>query len=367
MRIVYVCADRGIPVSGGKGASVHVRSITAALQRIGHDVTLVAARLVGDNPLPEVTRIVGLPDEPSGACRLLKDVLADSEAELVLERYSLESGAARAASRDGGVPQLLEVNAPLVAEATTYRGLSDANAASREGETLRSADAVHVVSPGLERWVSSIAPAVPRRWIPNGVDAALFATAVPAQVDGLDGPVVGFVGSMKAWHGVDVLLDAFAAARGVVPSVRLLLVGSGPQAPELRARAAALGLDGSVLFAGHLAHDAVPGYVRRFDVAVAPYLPQPDFYFHPLKVVEYLGAGVPVIYSDQGELPNLVGPAGLPFAPGSVDALTAALTAVLTDDDLRRGLASHCALRVAGYDWDAVAQRVAAFASEVIG
>lgn len=360
-----MCADRGIPVLGAKGASVHVRSIAAALHRIGHLVTLVAARPVGDNPPPDVARIIALPDEPAAAHRLLKNVLADCRAELVIERYSLESGAARAASRDSGVPLLLEVNAPLVEEATRYRGLADPAAAMRETESLRSADAIHVISPGLARWVSAVAPAVPMAWIPNGVDAALFRDAAPTPIEGVDGPTIGFVGSMKAWHGVDLLLDAFAAARSIIPSAHLLLVGSGPQEPDLRGRAAALGLDASVVFTGHVAHDAVPGLVKRFDVAVAPYLPQQAFYFHPLKVVEYLAAGVPVLYSDQGELPNIVGPAGLAFAPGSAPALASALERILTDADLRRRLANRCAAQVKAHDWDTIAHRVAALGSEI--
>jgi glycosyltransferase involved in cell wall biosynthesis len=259
---------------------------------------------------------------------------------------------------------MLEVNARLVEEATRYRGLADPDAACRERRTLRTVDGIQVVSPALLRYARSIAPNVPACWIPNGVDIRSFRRAPPAGVTPpSSGPLVGFVGSMKAWHGVHLLLDAFAAVREKRPEARLVLVGTGPEDASLRRRAGMPDLAGSVAFTGHVPHEQVPGLLKRFDVAVAPYLPQPDFYFYPLKVVEYLAAGVPVIYSEQGDLADLIGPAGLPFQAGSADQLADRVLTVLNDEVLRSALGKEAVGRTAGYDWDTVARRVLAFAT----
>jgi glycosyltransferase involved in cell wall biosynthesis len=101
----------------------------------------------------------------------------------------------------------------------------------------------------------------------------------------------------------------------------------------------------------------------RFDIAVAPYLPVEDFYFHPLKVVEYLAAGKPVIYSDQGDLRALVGAGGLGYLPGSVAQLADTLAQPLDDEALRRRLARSAALRGARLDWTVIAERVVRFAA----
>jgi glycosyltransferase involved in cell wall biosynthesis len=364
LNVLYVCADRGIPVLGHKGASVHVRSITSALQRGGHDVTIAARNVGGDATAPPVSCLVQLEENAYDAHAQLKGLIDSLGIDIVIERYSLQSGPARQASKDCGVRVMLEVNAPLVEEATRYRGLDDPDAACRERRTLRTVDRIQVVSPALLRYARSVAPNVPSCWIPNGVDIRNFRRAGPAgPVPTGPGPLVGFVGSMKAWHGVGLLLDAFAAVRVRLPGARLVLVGTGPEEASLRRRASMPDLAGSVAFTGHVPHEQVPGLLKRFDVAVAPYLPQADFYFYPLKVVEYLAAGVPVIYSEQGHLADLVGPAGLPYQPGSADQLADRVLTVLNDEALRSALAKETVGRTAGYDWDTVASRVLAFAT----
>jgi glycosyltransferase involved in cell wall biosynthesis len=361
---LYVCADRGIPLLGDKGASVHVRSITSALQRGRHDVSIAARNVEGDSAAPPVSHLVRLEENVYDAHAQLKGLIASLGIDIVIERYSLQSGPAQKASKECGVRVLLEVNAPLVEEATRYRGLDDPDATCRERRTLRTADRIQVVSPALLRYARSVAPNVPSCWIPNGVDIRSFRRAAPAgPVPISSGPLVGFVGSMKAWHGVDLLLDAFAEVRKTLPEARLVLVGTGPEEASLRHRAGMPDLAGSVAFTGHIPHERVPGLLKRFDVAVAPYLPQADFYFYPLKVVEYLAAGVPVIYSEQGDLADLIGPAGLPCRAGSADQLADRVLTVLNDEALRSALAKETVGRIAGYDWDAVASRVVAFAT----
>lgn len=360
MNVLYVCADRGVPLLG-----VHVRAVTSAMQALGHRVTLAVRRLDSGNAAPAVHRIERLRSDTEPAADQLASLIIEERIDVVIERYSLQSGAARRATRRHGLPLTLEVNAPLVEEATRYRGLADANAQEWEHDTLRAADRIHVVSSALLRYVQSVAPGVPAEWIANGADVAAFRSSEPLNPPGLDGRlVVGFAGSMKPWHGVADLLDSFArtSAPWGEPEPALLLVGAGPQQEALRRRAAAPDLDGRVVFTGAQSHDTIPALVRRFDVAVAPYRPVPNFYFHPLKIVEYLAAGVPVVYPDQGDLRELVGAAGLAYPPGAQDHLAGRLTRLMNDHVLRRDLAKAAERRGAAFDWQAVAQRVLEFA-----
>jgi glycosyltransferase involved in cell wall biosynthesis len=363
--VLYVCADRGIPLLGGKGASVHMRAVTSALHDLGHQVTLAVAALGTGNARPAVHRLERLDGDVEADTARLRGLIAAERIDVVIERYSLQSGAARAATSRHGLPLTLEVNAPLVAEATQFRGLADPAAQAWEHETFRAADHIHVVSAELLRYVRSVAPGVPARWIPNGANVAAFHEAAPLADPGLGGRlVVGFTGSMKPWHGVADLLDAFASvitARGgpmsMVPPV-LLLVGDGPELDALKRRAAAPDLAGRVVFTGARPHDVIPALVRRFDIAVAPYQLMRGFYFHPLKVVEYLAAGVPVVYPEQGDLRVLVGTGGLGYPPGDVDALADRLARLIDDHLLRRDLAVAAGSRGADLDWRRVAERV---------
>jgi glycosyltransferase involved in cell wall biosynthesis len=363
MNVLYVCADRGIPVLGNKGASVHVRSVTAAMQKLGHKVTLAARRWDEGNPAPRVHRTERLSEQPSEAADQLERLILSERPDVVIERYSLHSAAARVATRRCGIPLMLEVNAPLAQEATRYRGLDDPCAEQREHETLRAADRIHVVSSALLRYVRSVAPDVPAAWIPNGAEVSPFRAAPPPALATLAGRiVVGFVGSMKPWHGVELLVDAFARIQPRAPQAALALVGAGPGLNDVIERADRADLVGHVHGTGHVPHADVPSLVARFDIAVAPYLPVEDFYFHPLKVVEYLAAGKPVIYSDQGDLRALIGAGGLGYLPGSVDELADRLAQLLDDQELRRRLARSAARRGAQLDWTVIAERVVRFA-----
>ena len=367
MNVLYVCGDRGIPLLGGKGASVHVRAVTSAMQALGHRVTLAVRRVGSGNTAPAVHRIERLDDDAQCTSQQLADLIAEDRIDVVVERYSLQSGAARAATRRHRLPLMLEVNAPLVEEATRYRGLDDPGAQAWELETFRAADRIQVVSSALLRYVRSVAPAVPSAWIHNGADVVAFSRAQPVAMPELDGRlVIGFTGSMKQWHGVADLLNAFArtsAPPDEAAPLLLLLVGTGPEQEALRERAEAPDLAGRVVFTGARPHSAIPALVSRFDVGVAPYRPLPDFYFHPLKIVEYLAAGVPVVYPDQGDLRDLVGAAGLGYPPGSVDGITSQLSRLTSDDALRRRMGDAAACRGAEFDWHRVAERVLDFAS----
>jgi glycosyltransferase involved in cell wall biosynthesis len=403
MKILYFCPDRGIPVLGEKGASVHVRSFVTALARQGHEVVLACTRLGSGNPPPGVPLIelpppaddaaparmgaeLGLADPHDTALRSELRKLAHDAAlrgqvraalaargfvpELMYERHALFNVSGVAIARALRIPRLLEVNAPIVQEQARFRGLHLLTLAeARETASLRQADLVIAVSDEIAAFARGRGVDACRVMVaPNGVDTASFAA--PAQAGGLRarlglgmGPVIGFIGSFKPWHGVDVLLEAFARLAPSRPHARLLAVGDGPMLAAARAQAAAAGLDGRVVLTGAVPHAEVPAYLAAMDLTAAPYTPAEDFYFSPLKVVESLAAGRPVVAPLVGQLPSLVvhGQSGLLYRSGDTDALTACL-AQLLDDPGRRARMGAAGARQARQDWDwqAVAARIIA-------
>jgi glycosyltransferase involved in cell wall biosynthesis len=104
------------------------------------------------------------------------------------------------------------------------------------------------------------------------------------------------------------------------------------------------------------------------DVATAPYPPLDDPYFSPLKLYEYMAAGLPVVASAVGQVVDVVGDgrAGVLVAPGDVTALTAALTALRADPARRRRLGAAARRQVvAHHGWDATVDRLLALALPV--
>jgi len=138
-----------------------------------------------------------------------------------------------------------------------------------------------------------------------GANAELFSPAIsgaPARERyGLgDAFVVGYSGSFKPWHGVDVLVEAAADLRE--RSVKFLLVGDGPERSALEARVAALGLRDRFVLTGALPYDHVPEALAAADVCVAPFVPERHgpsrargFVLDPLKVFESLAMQKPTI------------------------------------------------------------------------
>ncbi len=368
MKLAYICADRGISLLGHKGASVHLRSLAAALAARGNEVILACRTSEGPNQPPPDVAVRVMPASEDEHPKWIRELLRESGADVVLERYSLSSGPAAEAARAAGTPFVLEVNAPLVEEAARYRGLRDAETwRAREHAVLASADAVIAVSAGVRNHVVAAGVSAAHVFVVhNGVDLAVFQKATgsaarqPGRVD--NEVVVGFAGSLKPWHGVDVLLQAFAQVPG---RPRLLVVGDGPMRTDLEDLAASLDLTSRVRFAGAVPHAEMPGMLAAMDIGVAPYTAQDGFYFSPLKVAEYLAAGLPVVASDQGDLREIVGDAGVLVPPDDIAALAAALARLCREPALRQTLSAAARVRAAAFDWFQVAGRVEAVISSV--
>ncbi len=376
MRVAYICADPGVPVFGRKGSSVHVQAIVRALRRQGVEVELFAVRFDGSTPEGlENLRVHALPHAPKGeaaarerAMLAVNDELQQALEEagpfdLVYERYSLWSYAGMEYARATGTPGLLEVNAPLIEEQERHRELSDrAGAEEVARRAFGAATALLAVSGGVARYLEGYPVARGRvHVVPNGVDPERFAPVTPRAPDAAGVFTTGFVGTLKPWHGLDILLDAFARFHQSHADARLLIVGDGPLRVELESEIELRGLGAAVHFSGAVGSAAIPGLLRTMDVAVAPYPALADFYFSPLKVYEYMAAGLAVVASRIGQLDGLIVDEGngLLCPPGDAGALAAAFERLHDDAALRRRLGEAARSTVLReHTWDGVAERI---------
>lgn len=372
MRIAYVSVDPGIPVFGTKGASVHVQEVVRDLLARGHEVEVFATRIGSDVPVDLADLAVhhvrvAKTDDAAARERAQAEASASIaakvtawEPDLVYERYSLFSTVLADVVEATDAAGVLEVNAPLVEEQARHRDLVDADAAwAALARQVAAASATVCVSDLVRDWVRAHTTAGRVHTVPNGVSTSRIRPAAEAVGD----PVVTFVGTLKPWHGVDVLVDALARARA---PWRLRVIGDGPQGEALTEQARALGVE--VDFRGAVAPAEIPDHLAGSAIGVAPYpatAAETDQYFSPLKIYEYLAAGLPVVASRVGQVPAIVrdGLTGLLVAPSDPDALAAALDALARDEVTRRAM-GHAARAEAEahHSWTGVVDRILAHA-----
>ncbi|WP_380184105.1 glycosyltransferase family 4 protein [Kalamiella sp. sgz302252] len=374
MRIAFICADSGIPVFGSKGAAVHVQEVLRALLRQGAEIVLFARRiekppedlqpikLVALDPLPSGDAVARAEAALAANAQLEQALRAEEPFDLVYERYSLWSFAGLAYAHRQGWPAVLEVNAPLIEEQKRYRELAaEEKAEAVLRSLLASATAVIAVSPGVKKWLTTFAPASAKRIhvVANGVDPQRFAPRLMAnRVD--NALTIGFVGSLKPWHGVENLLEAFALLQAQRPESWLLIVGDGPERERLQALTQRRAI-GNVVFTGAVAPAAVPEWLGKMDIAVAPYPQLADFYFSPLKIYEYMAAQLPVVTTRVGHLAEVVNDkvTGMLVEPEDPAALCACLLQ-LADNPLLRQRLGEAGRRFVEqhHSWDGVAKEI---------
>ena len=376
VRVAYVYAGKA-PVFGRRGASVHMQEVMRALSRRGAEVDLIA-RLFGHDPLPGLEAVGRHElDEGSGAgddlnARVRATLEALGPRDLVYERFSLGSYAAMEHARAAGSVGVLEVNGPRVEKAAARGAIEDrAVAEEAASRSVAAASAVVAVSEAVAGYVREKYGAGDRvHVVPNGVDPERFPQRlVEDRRARTDAFTVGFVGTFKAHHGLDTLIEAFGLLARNHPDAELLLVGDGPERDAVEIELERRSLADRAALTGAAPPSEIPSLLARMDAAVAPY-PTRRHYVSPLKVFEYMAAGLPVVGSGAAQIVELAGGGelGLLVAPDDPAALAGALDRLALDPDLRARLGAQGRARVfSSHTWDAVAERILAFPSVPAG
>lgn len=397
-RILYLCGDRGIELAKRNGATAHFRSLVKAFGELGHEVLVLTPTAAADEAFG--APVVRIPTSPT-----LVELLADIDArvprplreeqrrrkrvvhalghvwnnlaveqilrreiprfapDLVFELYSPFGVAGAVTCNQLGVPHLLNVHAPLAWEGTAFRQQALAEAAIELEETV-FAKARRIVTNSAEMRRILLGAGVDAGKVAvvvNGVDLGLFDPEGPVARPAPEGAfVVGFSGSLKAWHGIDVLAEAFREL-ACDPRFHLHVVGDGPERKKIQELAAEL--PGRITQTGALDLEDVPAQLRGMDVAVAPYPPLEPFYFSPLKVLDAMACGVPNVASAIGQIPALLsdGETGLLTPPGSACALAVAVRRLADDRELRQRIARRALEEARGrHAWTARASDILA-------
>ncbi|MDE2333442.1 MAG: glycosyltransferase family 4 protein [Rhodospirillales bacterium] len=376
MRILY--SHR---IQSRDGQSVHVEELVAALRALGHEVVVVGPGFYehsgfgGESAL--VARLRRLLPGAVGelaelaynfpAYRRLARACEALRPDLIYERYNLYYLAGAWLARRRGIRFFLEVNGPLAEERTKHGGLQLRALARRcEASVWRAADLALPVTAVLRERLLRVGVRPERaRVVPNGVVLERFVPRQEALAGEAEAPVLGFVGFVRDWHGLDTVIRGMAAQPGM--RVTFTVVGEGPAKPALQALAAELGVAERVRFVGLVAHETVPATVSAFDIALQP---RSVDYASPLKIFDYMAAGRAIVAPDQPNIREVLedGRTALLFDPARPEAMWEAVARLLADPQLRRrlGQAARAELEARDYTWRGNAARIVTWAGEAV-
>ena len=294
----------------------------------------------------------------------------EHQVDFVWQRHELFQTAGFALARELRVPSVCFVPAPLVWQADQWHvhrpGWHHLAEQRGEARVLVQAD---VVAAGSEIVAAELLRlGVEERRIVitrTGFDPDVFSgQADPSSAReslGLGNDfVVGWVGSFRGFHELDLLVEAVAAigeSGGVVST--LLLVGDGPERSRIEMLATARGV--RCVTTGTVPQRELPRVIAAMDVAVVLAGKHAEFHYSPLKLAEYLASGVAVVAPHTGAIPKQLtdGVDARLVAPGNVGALAGALRALRDHPEERSRLA--CAAREAAlqrFSWDAAVSNV---------
>jgi glycosyltransferase involved in cell wall biosynthesis len=369
------------------GMSVHIEQLVSALRARGHDVRVVgpgsasheaARRGKGLEKLADGLRAV-LPAAifellelayNIPAYRRLAREAAAFRPDVLYERNNLFLLAGLRLKRKLSLPMLLEINAPLAAERAKFGNLALTRLAARcEKAVWSGADIVLPVTRVLADMVAQQRGLRGIHVIPNGADPGAGpdpekAASLRAHL-GLEGKVVlGFVGFVRPWHGLEWAIRALPRLAG---NVHLLVVGDGPAQAALQEDAARLSVADRVHFAGRIAHRDVSGFVKNFDVALQT---RAVGYASPLKLFEYMALGRAIIAPDQPNLREVLRPEvdALLFDPQNEASFFTALERLSADPQLRArlGAAARRSVEETPFTWAENARRVEELATALV-
>jgi glycosyltransferase involved in cell wall biosynthesis len=208
----------------------------------------------------------------------------------------------------------------------------------------------------------------PIRVVPqHGIDPQIYQRSEPRPPRHEDAPfTLGYVGRLKEEKGLPLLIEALVS---LPRYCRVVFIGHGPMQNQLEQQAARLGVAERVTFKGSVPTYAVPQEMQQMDAFVLPSLTRPNWKEQFGRVLaEAMACETPVIGSRSGEIPYVIGDAGLLFEEGNVQELVACVRRLLDDPALYARLAAQGRQRMLeNYTQERIAKRLYEVYEEMMG
>lgn len=314
MKILYFSPHPHINMAAPSGPGTHIREIIAGFEAQGHTVirciaggetiaqggtSISFSRTTWKKVIPSILwstlRDLSMVRLDRRLERRLNALIKTEQPDLIYERSCYGMRAGMRAAHTNGIRYVVEMNAPYPEEKVAMQGKSLLGFLGNQHERKQVAYAYRtiVVSSAMKNYLVEKTQADPQKIVvvANAVNPARMSVdttnlEIIRSRYQLSTPhrVVGFVGSIFPYHGVDQMIESFAQLEKEHPHARMLIVGDGEIVPKLRARVDTLRLADKIHFTGNVPHHEVYTYLSLMDVAV---MARSNWYGSPVKLFEY--------------------------------------------------------------------------------
>ncbi|MHC4269578.1 MAG: glycosyltransferase family 4 protein [Planctomycetota bacterium] len=313
----------------GDGAEgIHIKEMICAFEELGHKVKVVSP--IGERTNIRTRKTTALSKIKSlipgvfyeimellyniyGFYALIK-VAKSFKPDFIYDRYITYNASSILVGRKLEIPVILEVNSPIALERAhekDERLYFKKIANYLEKWICKNSSKTIVVSTPLKKYLISIG--VPEKKIsvmPNGVNLKRFSPFsdkdknLMKQLNIKENKfVIGFLGILRPWHGIDMILKSFRELYKVRKDIHLLIVGDGPIMDDIEREIRTYKITESVTMTGRVPHEEIPRYINIFDIAVSP---KTTFYASPMKVLEYMALKKPVVAPDTDNIKDII-------------------------------------------------------------
>lgn len=376
MRILFYSPTPFINSSGNTGYGTHIREVIGGFRE--HAQTVEALILGDDNTSPIYTR----KDTPSLSEKIAKKIIPkilwrtmkeyrlltyDRKAEIILgkkinefkpdviyERAAYFQSSGYKMAKKYKIKYFVEVNAPFAEEMKNFENTNSllaSKAKEKEREQFNYAKKIFVVSSSLKKHLLQQYPSLNETKIivvPNGVnpDKIKIDDDLKKQLKqnysiSDKSVVIGFVGSVFPYHGVDLLINSFSRIRKKYPDkeMKLFIIGDGYLIDELKQLSGKKNIINDVLFTGSVKHDLIFTYIDLMDIAV---LAKSNWYCSPVKIFEYGVMGKAIIAPDAIPVKDVMihEADGLLVSPDE-EKISEAMMRLIAHADLRTALGNN--------------------------
>jgi glycosyltransferase involved in cell wall biosynthesis len=390
VKILHIYETISGKPEGFTGCQIHNSYIQKALRDLGNEVIIPSELKI--NPQKELTtkrdlfrkmkkiipeRLMVIPRDLYDIYydrvvynRILKDIVNKSKPDIIFERFTIFHQAGCRLSIEKNIPYLLEIHSP-VDERGKY--FSSNNFVWYTRKVLRyvslKANAIIVVSCVMKDYLVSMG--IPKKKItviPNAVDKEIVNKISEKEVNLIknryhleDSFVVGFIGSMAPYHGIDFLINAAKDIISKNNRIKFLMVGAFYNEKAKNAMLDMVckhNLKDYFIFTGNVSHDRIPSFIEAMDACT---IPSSNYYGSPIKLFEYGSLGKTVIASRFVPIEEIIEDEkdGLLFEPGNINDFTRKLLDVSDRKEYRENMGKKLQKKIlSNHTWQHNAQRI---------